>query len=518
MKGTIKVLLFAVAFAGACSADAQQLVRASNVQLVAEPGVQLVSTGGITFTGTANFNHKGSLTLFSNPISGNSDWLDSTAGGVMDALSSGHVLFRGNAALQQQIYGPTRFDTVTVNNLGVNLRQSNEVRSRLNLTNGLVYFLNQNDSLYVSNTAVTSISFNLDSINTTSFVLGKLSRRANSTAAPYYFPIGKLGAGDSLYAPLKFEKVNTTPTTWSAQYFYATPSNRGNLHAFIDHVSAVEYWEINSPVTGGDPSDDATMSMSWRTQSVVSPTAVVRDSLLIAHYFDDGGGLMWNPEWLVGNISPADVQGTVNFGWIRSNKTIADFAYGTRNFTIGTRSVNNILPVEFIDWTLTKADRSSLLRWQIADDREVDQYSIERSADGRSFVSIGSVTAVKTGGLHAYQFVDLSPVNGWNYYRIKAYNNTKQKYTAIKQLYFDNGKGSWTIFPNPASSQLTIVLPPASQQVRLRIFDAGGKLVAEKIPSGAGNVVVGLGQLASGQYYVEYSSGSLREIKPFIKL
>jgi Secretion system C-terminal sorting domain len=517
MNGMKKVMAIMAALLLNGIIYAQQIARATNIRLVSEPGVQLVSTGGITFTGTTSFTHRGSLTLLSNPVAGNSDWLDSTGGtGVFDATSSGHVLFRGTALLQQQIYGPTRFDTLTINNPGVHLRQSNEVRSRLNLTNGLVYFLNQADSLFVSNPALTAINYNTDSINTTSFVLGKLSRRANSTAAPYYFPIGKLGAGDSLYAPLKFEKTTAGAVTYSAQYFYAMPVNRTAKNALIDHISSVEYWEVTSHNFGGAGDDDATMSMSWRTQSVVSPTAIVRDSLLIAHYFNPGLGMSWEPEW-VGPGSPIDVQGTLNFGFIRSNKVVTDYTMPHLNFTIGTRSINNILPVQFIDWTLSKQNRSALLTWQITDDREVDNYSIERSADGISFVGIGTVRSVKTSGDRSYQFTDVLPLTGWNYYRIKAYNTSEYKFTNVKRIQFED-KSSWTLYPNPVTTQVNIVLQAGSAPVQLKLFDSNGKLLAAKKTAGATTVVLNTSQLAAGQYYIEYNNGIQREVKPFIKL
>src|ERR1700754_4572729 len=85
------------------SANAQQLVRASHVYLVSTTRtpdtLNIVSKGGITYTGGSNFIQNGKLTLYSNPVGGNADWIDSTVG-VLTAGSTGLVNFKGDVALQ----------------------------------------------------------------------------------------------------------------------------------------------------------------------------------------------------------------------------------------------------------------------------------------------------------------------------------------------------------------------------------------------------------------------------------
>ena len=506
-----KAFFFLCFFMVGVTAFAQQLARARNVALVTQPNTQLVLKGGINFIGTADFTHKGNLTLLSNPVSGAADWRDSTTG-VFNTASYGQVAFKGAAI--QQVVGPTRFDSVTVqNSIGIHLPQSNEVRQWLNLNNGLVSFTNPNDSLYVSNTALSAITYNTDSLATTSWVQGKLSRRANITGGAYFFPIGKMAGMDSLYAPLRFEKTTTGAATYSAQYFPASPANRANKNPIIDHISNVEYWEITSHnfATAGD--DDAILSMSWRDYSIVNPAAIIRDSLLIAHYFFDGAFFQWQPEY--NGALPNDVNGNVNFGYIRSNKVIGDFSMPHLYFTIGTRSGQNLLPVSFINWTVAKQNHSAYCTWEISDDREVDFYIIERSTDGISFSTVGTVMARQVSGNAVYSFTDHAPIKGMNFYRIKAQQANKHNYTIVKSVYFTT-EADWILFPNPATSVLTIQLPVVNSSSRLLLIDVSGKLIAEKQITTT-TIQLSVGSLPAGLYYLQYINDNHKDVKSFIK-
>src|SRR4051812_39830033 len=113
-----KIFLIAILFlCWMMNSSAQQVMRARHVKLVtttsASAGLQIVCKGGVTFIGnTTSFMQNGNLTLLSNPVSGNSDWLDSTTG-VISAASLGMVNFNGTTVLQQ-LTGPTTFYGLTV--------------------------------------------------------------------------------------------------------------------------------------------------------------------------------------------------------------------------------------------------------------------------------------------------------------------------------------------------------------------------------------------------------------------
>jgi hypothetical protein len=378
MQKHIITTLLLLAFTG--NIGAQQLVRASgNVQIVTTAGTKtVIDGGGITFLGTSLWKGTDdSIYLVKTTATPTEGWLDSTAGGAMDATSTGTVFFRGTN--RQSFYGPTRFYNMTVRNaVGDTLLSSCEVRNNLRLDTGFVFTETGygNDSLLVSNTAVNAITST--SNYTESWVNGRLSRTGNVVGTPaanfYLFPIGKT---DSLYAPIKLAKVNATTATWTAEYTYATPFDRTNVFfPPIDHISEVEYWEVTSN-NQFSTNDDAKISLSWRGRSYVSATAAIRDSLVVAQYINNLGFRWEVPgSWsFPGNSVGADSL----FGYVTSFAPTNNYEYTERRFTLGTFSRYNALPVKLLYFTAIADGNRVRLNWEAANEQEVFKYEIQKS-------------------------------------------------------------------------------------------------------------------------------------------
>lgn len=497
-------------------AFSQQVARARHVNLVTTTSpsapLNIVIKGGISYIGnTTSFLQHGDFTLLSNPISGNSDWLDST-GGVITIPSTGMVNFRG-ASLLQQLTGPTRFYGLTIDNIGVNLNQSNEVRNQLNLNNGLIYFTNLSDSIYVSNPALTAVNYNIDPFTITSWVHGKLSRKANlATPAEYFFPIGKIKTGDSLYAPVKFEKQNAADATWTAHYFPEEPIDRANKNPVLDHISKLEYWEITSHDFAAAVDNNAQLSLSWRTYSIVSPDPAVRDSLMVAHYFHDGTSFQWQPE---GVPPPSTAVGTVNFGFVKS-EFVADYTQPHRLFTLGTRTIANPLPLNLIDYYITLSSNVVTNYWKVVNDAAVKYYEVERGTDGVHFQYLTRIYAARRPDIVNYSSPDPSPVSGWNYYRLKIIDDQNNiSYSEIRKAFIGD-KGIFTIYPNPAGEFLYINLPSSNYAKRnLKLIDNSGKIISTMIPQST-LVRLSLKNLPGGTYYVRYEDEKGIITRPFI--
>jgi len=64
-----------------------------------------------------------------------------------------------------------------------------------------------------------------------------------------------------------------------------------------------------------------------------------------------------------------------------------------------------------------QAGREVLLAWETSHEINTASFDVQRSADGVSWTTIGTVAAVTTGD-NVYQLYDNSPLNGINYYRL----------------------------------------------------------------------------------------------------
>lgn len=74
------------------------------------------------------------------------------------------------------------------------------------------------------------------------------------------------------------------------------------------------------------------------------------------------------------------------------------------------------LPVTLISFAGKESDKSITLNWNAANEKDFSHFDILKSADAKEFTSIGAIDGSSRGH---YEFTDIAPVNGNNYYRLK---------------------------------------------------------------------------------------------------
>ena len=497
----------------AANANAQQVAKAVDCKLVSSPGTKIVINGGITFTGTSNWKDSGEVFIQKNTTGGfgSENWMDSTAAGVYDITSNGKINFVSDSF--QYIYGNTKFYNLrSASDSGVYLNSNIEVRNQLDLDKSLLYTLSTT-KVYVSNTAINAIQ----STNSfaTSWVHGKLERAANITGTDYVFPVGKIKTGQPLYAPIKLGKSNSNTARYEVEYFPTTPPNQSNINVgAMDHISYVEYWEILSNIVSG-PDDDAIVHLSWRGYSQVSSNAVIRDSLVVAQYITSPTTWWDVPSgWFTGNsIGPDSLS-----GYVKSTNAIGSFLAAEKWFTIGTRSPNNALPVKLLYFTAVADGNRVRLNWNVEQEEDVVRYEVERSLTGSLFSKIGTVTSLQKAAW-LYTDFDLSPVTGWNYYRLKIIDKSgKISYSGIRKVRFDKGLQMVSIFPNPTTDVLNIQLPSSySAKTILQLMTIDGKMLSSIKPAGT-SVQLNVRNLPAATYLLNIitEDGKIKSY-PFIK-
>lgn len=99
--------------------------------------------------------------------------------------------------------------------------------------------------------------------------------------------------------------------------------------------------------------------------------------------------------------------------------------------------------------------------WSMVNENNVKGYTVERSADGKTFTALTAVNAkANDNSTVSYDATDVNPLNGMNYYRIKATDvNGKITYSAIVRIKTNDTKATVTVYPNPVKGeQLNIQL------------------------------------------------------------
>ena len=238
----------------------------------------------------------------------------------------------------------------------------------------------------------------------------------------------------------------------------------------------------------------------------------------------DGDGLVDQFDILDLVTAVADIQNNVtNAGMGNGGSTTGPTPAGSSLLapqTPGTatnrdwRNNQFVLPVRFIDVTLTVTATNNIVSWTVADELSVKEYIVERSVDGVSFVAAGTVAYRNNGGgQQTYTFND-APILGANntvYYRIRQVD-IDGKYMISKVVLYTSAqkKTGLTVIGNPVINNEIVLNISSDRQgySELHLMDIKGRtLRIQKQSINNGNNIVRLtgsgGYLATGTYFVK---------------
>ena len=150
-----------------------------------------------------------------------------------------------------------------------------------------------------------------------------------------------------------------------------------------------------------------------------------------------------------------------------------------RTITVTLNSNNCGLPVSLVSFTAkVQENKSVLLEWATATERNNDYFRLERSKDLVAFDLVSQVNAKEgqTAQNRTYRFVDATPLSGTSYYRLTQVDldGTTKVFPAISVVLRSEAYG---IFPNPVKDgQFTLNLDePLTALVNL--YSADGRPV-----------------------------------------
>jgi hypothetical protein len=170
------------------------------------------------------------------------------------------------------------------------------------------------------------------------------------------------------------------------------------------------------------------------------------------------------------------------------------------------------LPVQWLNFTAQNEKNSNvLLNWSTTNEINNNYFDVQRSIDGITYATIGSVPAgTALGNIQTYQFNDASPNVGINYYRLKQVDKDGQlSYSKVVTVNISS-TGLWQVYPNPAHGSTTLHINKNLGKVQLTLTDALGKKVYQQqiASTTAGQqVTVPVQNLAKGIYLLQVSTG-----------
>lgn len=194
--------------------------------------------------------------------------------------------------------------------------------------------------------------------------------------------------------------------------------------------------------------------------------------------------------------------------------------FQTTSFSSGTVALKttNPLSIQLGDIVATNIGNRNRIDWNTLSEEADDKMMLERSSDGKKFISI---TPIQTKTVASkYSYWDETPFAGINYYRLRIENsNNEFLYSKIVSAFVsDKDAVAVQLYPNPVNDILTIRYNKSSTTVaQYHITDISGKIIlsGEVIN---GETTVNVSSLAKGIYFMKYINEEQLETIKFEKM
>ena len=165
--------------------------------------------------------------------------------------------------------------------------------------------------------------------------------------------------------------------------------------------------------------------------------------------------------------------------------TFAEFRRITEFSTFGGGMISggnwNILPIKLLEFKGSKVENTSSLNWTTASEKNASHFEIERAADGKTWTTIGKVSASGNSvSTKKYNFIDAKPISGMNYYRLKLVDlDGFTEHSKIVNIDFDNNTGiNVVVYPNPVLESFTIDAIDMNQnELSIKISNTLGEIL-----------------------------------------
>ena len=164
------------------------------------------------------------------------------------------------------------------------------------------------------------------------------------------------------------------------------------------------------------------------------------------------------------------------------------------------------LPVNIVSLKSSVASNNTVnIDWTVEDEEDVKQYNVEYCSDN-SINDFKEVYATKSIGNSNYHYSFKNSFTGNQYYRLKIINQDGSYfYSKIVSLLNDGIKCS--IYPNPASSFITVYTGKAVNDLYCSVIDETGRVLQKCLITG-NTTSFSTDKLISGVYFIQLSQNN----------
>ena len=139
------------------------------------------------------------------------------------------------------------------------------------------------------------------------------------------------------------------------------------------------------------------------------------------------------------------------------------------------------------------------------------------TSDTSSFNTVLSTQPVNPA-VQNYSYVQVSPVPGANYYRLKAIaQDGSFTYSQVVTINVSTGSTGLNIYPNPAHGSVAVAVPEMGGTAMISVYSSTGTLM-QWLVSGAAVNTIDISRWAAGMYTVKVVEGNSTITSSFIKV
>ncbi len=247
-----------------------------------------------------------------------------------------------------------------------------------------------------------------------------------------------------------------------------------------------------------------------------------------------GNGIL---EWKFNNILLPDsnVNEAASHGYVRyrikaktslivgdeiKNKAAIYFDYNSSVLTNETMNiiVQDPLPLQLLSFEGKKGNNRIHLYWNTTAEKNTSYFVIEHATHSSGFFTIGKLASKGSYNIqNNYEFDDLHPTDGTNYYRLRIVDlDGSFYYSPIIEFEF-TGNDIFSVTPNPATNFL-IIKHPVGENGQIKVIDQNGRVLINKvIQNSTTETQLNIKQLPVGIYTITWSDKNKTRIKKVIK-
>lgn len=226
-----------------------------------------------------------------------------------------------------------------------------------------------------------------------------------------------------------------------------------------------------------------------------------------------GGNLLWSGSGFLTVPLIASITGqlTVQF--------ISDGSVRYSGFYLDI-SCSNPLPVELLDFAIKFCSNGVIsLGWSTASEQNSDYFILQNSCDGFYYFSVDTVKASGFSNTQLnYEYVDVRPCDGDNYYRLIEVDFDGKKEIFPSQYIYCNREMSFILYPNPTAYILNIEFQRVQEGlVFIYLYDSTGKIIYDNAFYGNSHKI-DMSHYFSKEYILIVKSNNSSAVKKIVKL